>query len=148
MTQNVRISSGWIWINIAKNCFIMKEDNFAEIYLLHIMQTILTQLFDYNIISFRKMTFYELRVVLKALQLPMLLMLNDMKSETHKHVIGVFPSVKGDDFSYCWWNILKFIIFPFISETLGWCCGDGCKFLHAHEGFLLLPNVCTRRKIW
>ena len=35
----------------------------------------------------------------------------------------------------------------FISDALDWCCGDGCKFSHAHEGFMLIPNTQTKRKI-
>ena len=34
----------------------------------------------------------------------------------------------------------------FISDALDWCCGDGCEFSHAHEGFMVMPNKQTRRK--
>ena len=40
----------------------------------------------------------------------------------------------------------KCITIPFISEALEWCCGEGCKFIKAGEGFLLMSNVYTRRK--
>ena len=29
---------------------------------------------------------------------------------------------------------------PFILDALDCCCGDGCKFSHAHGGFMLIPN--------
>ena len=42
---------------------------------------------------------------------------------------------------------LKCITVPFSSDALDWCCVDGCKFLHAHDGFMLMPNEQTKRKL-
>ena len=36
---------------------------------------------------------------------------------------------------------------PFISDALDWCCGHGYKFSYAHEGFMLMHNKQTKRKI-
>ena len=56
------------------------------------------QLFDYNILSLRKLIFDEFTIVVKEHQLP--LILKDMKRETQKHVMGMFLSVKGDGTSH------------------------------------------------
>ena len=98
------------------------------------MQAVLIHLFGYSIFSFRKLTFDELKVVVRESQLPMLLVLQHIHSETQKHVIGVFPSAECDetlliiDGTYS-----KCITIPFISDPLDSCCGDGCNFSHAHE---------------
>ena len=44
------------------------------------------------------------------------------------------------DFAYICETYPKCITIPLITKTLGWCCGDGCEFSHAHEGFMLMPN--------
>ena len=41
----------------------------------------------------------------------------------------------------------KCITIPIISDALDWFCGDECKFYHAHEGYLLMPNKQTRKKV-
>ena len=90
--------------------------------------------------------FDELKVVVNKCKLPMLLFLTHIQSETQKHVIGVFPGVRGDKTSHIVNGIYsKCITIPFISDTLDWCRGDGGEFSHAHEGFLLMPN--KKRKI-
>ena len=82
----------------------------------------------------------------KECQLPMLLVLTQIHSETQKHLIGVFPSAKGDETSHIVDGMYsKCIIFPFISNALDWNCGDGCKFSYAHEDFMLMPNKQTKR---
>ena len=53
----------------------------------------IVHLFGYSIFSFKKLTFDELKVVVKECQLTMVLVLNHVQSETQKHVIGVFPTV-------------------------------------------------------
>ena len=79
-------------------------------------------------------------MVVKECQLLMLLVFTHIQSETQKHVIGVFPSVEGDETSHIVdGTYSKCITIPFISDALNWCCGDGWKFLHAHEGFLSMP---------
>ena len=93
------------------------------------------------------MTFDELKVVVKECQLPMLLVLTHIQSDTQKHVIGVFPSVQGVEATHIVdGTYSKCITIPFILDALDFCCGDGCKFSHAHEGFLLMPNKKTKRK--
>ena len=68
--------------------------------------------------------------------------------ETQKNVKGVFLSIEGDENSHVGnGTYSKCITTPFTSDTLDWCCGDGYKFLHAHEGFLLKSNIQTKRKI-
>ena len=59
------------------------------------MQIVFVYLFGYSIFSFRQLTHDELKVVVKEDQLPMLLVLTNIQSETQKHVIGVLPSVEG-----------------------------------------------------
>ena len=78
----------------------------------------------------------------------MLLVSNHIQSETQKYVIGVFPSVEGDVTSHVIdGTYSKCVTIPFISDALDWCCVYGFKFLHAHEGFLLMPNKQAKRKI-
>ena len=80
-------------------------------------------------------------MIIKECQLTMLLVLTHIQSETQKHVIGVFLSVEGDEVSHVTdGTYSKCITIPSISDALDWCCGDGCKFSHAHEDFLLMPN--------
>ena len=108
----------------------------------------LIHLFGYSIFSFKKLTFDELKVIVKECQLSMLLALRNIHSETQKHVIGVFPCVEGDETSHIVdGTYTKCTAIPFISDALDWCFGNGCKFSHAHKGFLLLPNKRTKRKI-
>ena len=64
------------------------------------MQAVLFRCFGYSILSFRKSTFDELQVVVKECQLPMLLILTHTQSETQKHVLGVFPSIEGNETSH------------------------------------------------
>ena len=64
------------------------------------MQFVFTHLFGYNILSFRKLTYDEFKVVVKELQLPMLFISTDIQSETQQDVIGVFPSAEGDKISH------------------------------------------------
>ena len=61
------------------------------------MESFLTHLIGYNILSFRKLTYDELIVILKEHQLPMLLILTDIQWKAQMHIIVVVPSVKGDD---------------------------------------------------
>ena len=63
----------------------------------------------------------------------MLLVLQHIKSETQKSI----PSAECDEIDETY---TKFIAIPFISDALDWCCGDGCKFSHAHEGLMLILN--------
>ena len=59
-------------------------------------------------------------------------------------MIDVFPSAEGDETPHIVdGTYSKCITIPFISDALDWCFGDGCKFSHAHEGFLLMPNKQT-----
>ena len=65
------------------------------------------------------MTFDELKVVVRECQLPMLLVLQHIHSETQKHVIGVFPSAECDDTLYkIDETYSKCITIPFISDAL------------------------------
>ena len=90
----------------------------------------------------------ELKMVVRECQLPMLLVLTHIQSETQKHVVGVFPSDEGDETSYIVnGTYSKCITLPFILYASDWCCGDGCKFSHAHEDFLLLLNIDTVKEI-
>ena len=78
----------------------------------------------------------------------MLLVLQHIHSEKQKHVIGVFPSADYDEISHIInGTYSKCIIIPFILNALDWCCGDGYKLSHAHECFMLMTNVQTKRKI-
>ena len=109
------------------------------------MQAVFVHLFSYSIFSFRKLTFDKLKMVVKKCQL---LVFTHMQSETQKYVIGVFPSVEGDETTHIFDGMYsKYMTMSFILEALDWCCGDGCKFSHAHEGFMLMPNEQTKRKI-
>ena len=102
------------------------------------MQTVLVHLFGCSIFSLRKLTFDELKIVVKECQPPMLLLVTHTQSETQKHVFGVFPNVEGDETSHIVdGTYSKCIAIPFISDALDWYCGDGSKFSHAHEGFML-----------
>ena len=75
-------------------------------------------------------------------------LLQYVQNETQKHVIRVFPSAECDETLHIIDGLYsKCITIPFISDVLDWCCCDGCKFWHAHEGFILMPNKQTRRKI-
>ena len=51
-------------------------------------------------IFIQKLTFDELKVVLKECQLPMLLVLTLIQGEAQKHVIGVSPCVEGNETSH------------------------------------------------
>ena len=114
----------------------------------HMMQTVLIHLFGYSIFSFRKMTFNELKVVVRECQFPMLFVLQHIQSETQKHVTGAFPSAESDETLYVIVGTYsKCLTIPFISDALDWHCGDGCKFSHAHESFMLMPNKQSRRKM-
>ena len=53
--------------------------------------------FGYSIFSSMKSTFNELRVVVRGCQLPILLVLQHIHSETQKHVIGEFPCAECDE---------------------------------------------------
>ena len=112
------------------------------------MQLVLVNLFGYSIFSFRKLTFDELKVVVRECLLPMLLSLQHIHCQTQKHVIRVFPSAECDETLHIINRTYsKCITIPFISNALDWCCGDGCKFSDAHEGFRFMPNEQTKRKI-
>ena len=68
--------------------------------------------------------------------------------KTQKHVIGVFPSAECDElFDIIDRTFTKCITIPFISDALDWCCGDGCKFSHACEDFLLMCNKQIKQKL-
>ena len=99
-------------------------------------------------IFIQELTFDELKVVAIECQLPMLLALRHINSETQKHVIGVFPCAKRDETSHIIdGTYSKCIMIPLVSDALDWCCGDGFNVSHAHEGFVLMPNKQTKRKI-
>ena len=110
------------------------------------MQIVLVHLFGYSIFFFKKLTFDDLKVVSKECQLPMLFVLRQIQSETQKHVKGVLSCVQGDktscivDGTYS-----KCMTIPFISDALDWCCGDGCKFSHVYDGFLIMPSKQTKK---
>ena len=90
-----------------------------------------------------------MKFVIKECQLPMLLVWTHIQSDTQKHVIGLFSIVKGDETSHIIDGInSKYITMPFTSDALYWCCDDGYKCTHTHEGFLLMPNKEAKRKIW
>ena len=94
------------------------------------------------------MTLVVISVTVSECQLPMILVLQHIHSETQKHVIAVFPSAKCDETSHIIdGTYSKCITNPFISDALAWCCVYGCKFSHDPEGFMLMPNKETRRKI-
>ena len=83
----------WFHQNLPKNNRIQfcKSTN-----LFQIMLTVFVHLFGYSIFLFRKLTFDELKMVVKECHLSMLHVLTHIQSETQKHVIRVFPSVEGD----------------------------------------------------
>ena len=61
------------------------------------MKTVLIHLFGNSIFSFRKLTFDELKVIVRECQLPMLLVLQHIQSEIQKHVIEIIPSAECDE---------------------------------------------------
>ena len=80
----------WSWFH--NNWLKNKRRQFWKITNIHhIMQTVLVHLFSYSIFSFRKLTYDELKVVVKEYQLPMVFVLTHIQSKTQKHIIGVFP---------------------------------------------------------
>ena len=101
----------------------------------HMMQAVLIHLFGYGIFPSRELTFDELKVIVRECQLLMLLVVQHIHSETQKNVIGVFSSTECDETLHIIdGTYSKCITIPFISGAFDWCCDDGSKFLHAHEG--------------
>ena len=79
----INMDEDWSWLNqklLEKNntLFCKKRNIF------HVMQIVLTHLFGYRIFSFRKLTFDELKVVVRECQLPMLHNLQHFHSETQR----------------------------------------------------------------
>lgn len=58
----------------------------------HVLYVVITTIEEVDIL--------QLALVIKDLQLPMLLILTDAKSETQKLILRVFPSVEGDKTSH------------------------------------------------
>ena len=90
--------------------------------LFQIVQTVFVHHFGFHTFSLRKLEFDELKMIVKECQIPMLLVLTNIQSETQKHIKGLFPSVEGDEASHIADGThSKCITIPFISDALHWC---------------------------
>ena len=74
-------------------------DDSAKTQIFHIMH-VDSSFWLQHIFSFRKLTFDELKVVVKKCQLPTLLVFRHSHGEIQNHFIGVFSSVECDDTSH------------------------------------------------
>ena len=92
----MNVDKHWSWFQKKKHSS-MTEDNFIEIQIYYISCKLSLCIDLVTVFSHSGMAFDMLRMVVKELQLPMLLILTVIQREIWKHVIGVFPRVKKDE---------------------------------------------------